>query len=574
MMKILRTMLPRKSAQKQRWASTGARRDVRRVRPELECLERRDVPTITYHGGALLPNVEAQAMFYGSDWASNPYFGQAVRLSGFLDNIVNSSYMDMLTKAGYGVGRGTVSPGDVYGATVDKTQFLQDAQIQAALQSEIARGYLQWPDANRLYVVFVEDNVAIQAGTSTSVSNFVGYHGAFQANLYYNGGSNGITAYFPYDIHYAVVAYPGGNIPLPAGNRSNNSWSWLSDFDTMTLTASHELAESVTDPNSGYKTLGWNDDGLTDGEVGDISNSQTVYLNGYAVQRISDQNDQAMTPMGATSVNPVNFVLTRDGNLYVSSSAGLTFALPNVTSISDQGVDNTGHAMVDLIDGNGTAWEYHEGGGLRILLSNAKQVKAGQGVSYVLLTNGTVSEYKDSGSWRYNFDSGVQSIDAGTDQYGVNMITEVRTIRYYHNGVFITLSSGSEYSDSTGRHFIASNVQSMSAGQQGFMDYVTTGGDAYWYSEATAFSSYLGSGVAAVTAGTDQNGNYMIDLLYSSGALWEWRQGSGWASLANSVAKIGKAHAGIVDLVYSWGTAWAHDPYGWHFLANYAYAAA
>jgi hypothetical protein len=560
-------MLPRKSAKKPRRPSAVARREACRVRPELECLERRDVPTVINHGGALLPHVEAQAMFYGSDWTANPYFGQAVRLSGFLGNIVNSSYMDMLTKAGYGVGRGTISPGDLYGVTVDKTQPLDDTQIQTALKSEISLGYLQRPDANRLYVVFVEDNVAIQAGTEMSTTNIFGYHSAFQANF----GS------VPYDIHYAVIAYPGGSIPLSTatGNVSNLSHSWLSDFDTMTLTASHELAEAVTDPNIGYKTLGWNDDGLlTDGEVGDICNSQTVYLNGYAVQRIADQNDQAMTPAGATGVNPVNFVLTRDGNLYVSSSAGLTFALPNVTSISDQGVDNHGHAMVDFIDGYGIAYEYHEGGGLKILLSNAKQAKAGQGVSYVLLTNGTVSEYKDSGSWRYNFDSGVQSIDAGTDQYGVNMITEVRTIRYYHNGMFITLSSGSEYSDSTGRHFIASNVGSMSAGQQGFMDYVTTGGDAYWYSEATAFSSYLGSGVTAVTAGTDQNGNYMIDLLYSSGALWEWRQGSGWTSLANSVAKIGKAHAGIVDLVYSWGTAWAHDSYGWYFLANYAYAAA
>ena len=120
----------------------------------------------------------------------------------------------------------------------------------------------------------------------------------------------------------------------------------------------------------------------------------------------------------------------------------------------------------------------------------------------------------------------------------------------------------------------ADRRQCLSAGQPGIIDYVTAGGDAYWYSEATALSSYQGSGVAAVTAGTDQNGNYMIDLLYSSGALWELRQGSGWTLLANSVAKIGKAHAGVVDLIYSWGTAWAYDPYGWHFLANSVYAAA
>jgi hypothetical protein len=566
-------MLPRKSAKKPRRPSAAARRDASRVRPELECLERRDVPsTITFSGGALLPHVEVQPMYYGSDWTSNPYLGQALRLGSFLANIVNSSYMDMLTEAGYGVGRGTISPGDVYGVNVDKTKFLQDAKIHTALQSEIAHGYLQRPDGNRLYVVFVEDNVAVsRSDGSTSVKDFTGYHGDFQATI----GS------LPYNIHYAVIAYPGGSIPLPStsGNPSTNTslW-WLSAFDNMTEVASHELAEAVTDPDSGTnKPRGWEDTYVgAEGEVGDFCDGNTVYLNGYAVQRIVDQNEQPMTPASATGVNPVNFVLTRDGNLYVSSSAGMTFVLPNVTSISDQGVDDHGHAMVDLIDGYGIAYEYHEGGGLKILLSNAKQAKAGQGVSYVLLNDGTVSEYKDSsGKAPYNIDSGVQSIDAGTDQHGVNMITEMRTtIRYFRNGVLITVYGGYEFSDSTGRHLIASNVASMSAGQQGIIDYVTAGGDAYWYSEATALSSYQGSGVAAVTAGTDQNGNYMIDLLYSSGALWELRQGSGWTLLANSVAKIGKAHAGVVDLIYSWGTAWAYDPYGWHFLANSVYAAA
>src|SRR5262249_34064066 len=57
-------------------------RKPRRFRPEIECLERRDTPSITYHGGALLPNVEVQPMFYGLDWATNTTnLGQALQLS-------------------------------------------------------------------------------------------------------------------------------------------------------------------------------------------------------------------------------------------------------------------------------------------------------------------------------------------------------------------------------------------------------------------------------------------------------------------------------------------------------------
>src|SRR5207249_4270161 len=149
----------------------------RSLRPALERLEDRTVPTVTYHGGALLPSVEVQGMYYGSDWWSSPYYGQKNSLDGFLSNVVNSSYMDM-------------------------------------------------------------------------VNNFLGYHGAF-AGLTGSGWS---------DIRYAVIAYPGGSIPLSSGTATNASLSWLSSLNDMTEVTSHELAEAVTDPNVNYKTLGWYDD--------------------------------------------------------------------------------------------------------------------------------------------------------------------------------------------------------------------------------------------------------------------------------------------------------------------------
>src|SRR5262249_56860368 len=42
------------------------------TRPELEGLEQREVPTVTYHGGALLAKVEIQALYYGSDRPGKP----------------------------------------------------------------------------------------------------------------------------------------------------------------------------------------------------------------------------------------------------------------------------------------------------------------------------------------------------------------------------------------------------------------------------------------------------------------------------------------------------------------------
>ena len=40
----------------------------RSARLGLESLESREVPSVTYHGGAVLQNVEVQPVYLGSDW--------------------------------------------------------------------------------------------------------------------------------------------------------------------------------------------------------------------------------------------------------------------------------------------------------------------------------------------------------------------------------------------------------------------------------------------------------------------------------------------------------------------------
>jgi hypothetical protein len=546
MKSLLRALLPTRSAK----SAKSPSRVARQARPELELLERREVPTVTNYGGALLQKVEVQGMYLGSDWFSSPYLAQKNYLDGFLGNIVNSSYMDMLNKEGYGVGRGSASAGQIYGIGLNKGLYLSDAQIRNYLMGCINAGALKAPDANRLYVVFVEDNVVVGDANSNSNNAFLGYHGAFSGTV--DVIPNVPLWTYQADIHYAVIPYAGG--------ANANRW-WLNALDTITLSTSHELAEAVTDPNVNYKSLAWYDSGR--GEIGDISNAQTVYLNGYAVQREADKNDQSMTPAGATGIHAVNFVLQKNGNLYETYGNGLIFLASGVASLSDQGIDNYGHAMVDVVFSNGSADEYHEGlNSWTYLGSGVKQAVAGQGVSYVLYNSGTVYELKDWGGWTGPLSYNATSISAGTDRYGVSMLAEV-----WYGEVW-------EYSDSSGWHYIDSGVKAVSAGQQGIIDYLTTGGTAIWYSEAGGVKVPLASGVAQVTAGTDQYGNYMIDLLLTNGNLYEYRVGGVWTWLDNGVQSIGKGHHGVVDIVFTWSDAWTHDSSGWHFLSSNARTAA
>ena len=78
----------------------------------LERLDDRIVPTVQYFGGNVLPHVEAQAVYFGSEW-STPIGGQPspATLDAALTDLTGGAYMDALTRAGYRVGRGTTSAG-------------------------------------------------------------------------------------------------------------------------------------------------------------------------------------------------------------------------------------------------------------------------------------------------------------------------------------------------------------------------------------------------------------------------------------------------------------------------------
>ena len=250
-----------------------------------ERLESRDLLAVTFHGGQLLQNVEAQAVYLGSDWkTSAPLKNQTAAVDQFMSYLVQSPYMDMLTQAGYGVGRGTATTGVVSDININKSAGITDAQIQADLQSAISSSQLAAPNANRLYVVYVEPGVVVKDGRDSSATSFLGYHGAFAGR---DAGGELV------DIRYEVIPYPG------SPNPSAGSQGFASTFDQLTSVTSHELAEAVTDPNVNYKASGWYDDRLN-GEIGDLTHINTR-LNGYLVQDAVDKNDRPIAPSTSSS---------------------------------------------------------------------------------------------------------------------------------------------------------------------------------------------------------------------------------------------------------------------------------
>jgi len=227
-----------------------------------------------------------------------------------------------------------------------------------------------------------------------------------------------------------------------------------------------------------------------------------------------------------------------------------------IRSISDQGIDNFGHAMIDVTLNDNTAYEVADGYQPALLGYGIKDAKAGQGVSYVLFNNGNMYEYTDAtSSWSF-LDSGVSAIDAGTDRLGVNMVAEL-----YQGQVWTR-------SDSSGWQQIPYHLYSVgqiSAGRQGVLGFVDAAGRAYLWSQDSGQLTYEIDGVNRITTGYDQNGGLVVDLLYSNGNVYDWRATTGrWIQLAQSTHALSKARAGVVDVL-------ANTSDGWEIGAGFSY---
>jgi hypothetical protein len=289
----------RKSTNRSQWTQAPGTRKPRKARLMLEQLETRLVPTgLNYGTGPLLSNVEATAVFDGPAWSTNSsYVTEARQLGTFLNQIVNSPYMDQLSEYsgnGQTIGRGSFSGSDVSpGGWTTQSQLINgtiypavitDANITAMLNQEIANGNVPAPDANRVYVVYVNPNTVVTNASinqdsvpqTTGGKFFTAYHQSAT-------DANGDTYY------YAVIVDPTGDAGTPIGAPSG-----ITTLQYETISTSHELAEAVTDPDL---STGWRDTttpktGATyQAEIGDYTQNTvpagtaTATLDGFTVQK-------------------------------------------------------------------------------------------------------------------------------------------------------------------------------------------------------------------------------------------------------------------------------------------------
>ncbi len=240
-----------------------------------------------YNNGPVLKCPQIYAGFWGLDYYEDSYYqGLQARLTQFLPDLLNSTFMNVLSQ--YGAGYGAGSAGalvQAHNLAVTGTNFL-DSDIANWIQILIDFGV--WPDPSSQYdmacVIFLDDTIQVNdpgfsAGPIVMCEPFgdtaFGYHWYFTTT----SGKN---------LPYAVIPALTDNClqeSCPSDNYCNLHLS-QSQQDRITITTSHEVAEMMTDP---FPFSGWVP------EIGDPCGGQvssiTVGSNTWAVQPILSQTD-------------------------------------------------------------------------------------------------------------------------------------------------------------------------------------------------------------------------------------------------------------------------------------------
>jgi hypothetical protein len=204
--------------------------------------------SLSYHSGPVISNAGFWALYWNSSVAnatqtSPGYTTLSAQIDAFITSFGNdSNYSSSVTTDDFSIVQqygtpiwSTVHNWGAYVASQQTKSSISDSGIRGFITGLFNNGKVQ-AATNIIYGVYLPPGMRVMMNGS-SCSSFCGYHGHF--------------SYGGVDIRYAVFPY----LNCSACKLSN-----LTVADMMTIVASHEIREAVTDPqlnawydNSGYE---------------------------------------------------------------------------------------------------------------------------------------------------------------------------------------------------------------------------------------------------------------------------------------------------------------------------------
>ena len=254
-------------------------------------------PNFQYRGGPIINTPQVVLVFLG-DWSSSANQNRATRLVAFMNDLMNSEYMNMLAQYGCGASGSVVSSTFIANSDTD----LNRTDIESIFQTAIDNGILPEPVSQRTaYVLFLDDATAVSGtfGTDTIRMCEATSDTAFGFHFHFDTSAGN-------QFFYAVV--PGLTDTCLTNSCASDGLCTLHLAQTreerQTQVLSHEFSEMITDPDV-EGTEGWT---ASSGphENGDICNGQsgtiTVGANTWTVQQMYSKYDDMQTNGGTTCV--------------------------------------------------------------------------------------------------------------------------------------------------------------------------------------------------------------------------------------------------------------------------------
>jgi hypothetical protein len=201
-------------------------------------------PVLSYYGGKILKQPKFVSVYAGDFWNTSHGASQRQFLNGCSKSLTTGAYASLWGEYG-------ASKGSFVGSTTrplpPNRRVITETDIRSVVAGALKQPTMPRPDGSTVYTVFLPPGAVLQHGDVTSRDGLGGFHGD------YKDASTGKTVY------YAAVVYaePGNGI-----NFTSNP------VDNVTIAASHEWAETVTDPDVRAGKLAWYNKNY--GEVGDI----------------------------------------------------------------------------------------------------------------------------------------------------------------------------------------------------------------------------------------------------------------------------------------------------------------
>jgi len=247
-------------------------------------------PGFVYNGGAVITSPVVYTSFWGALWSDTDHQAAAQRLNLYMQDLLASNFMNVLSQYGVGTGAGSGQfAGDSFVENV--ANQLTDGDIQSIIQQAIDDGEIPEPPPNnssQVLLIFLDEDNEVNDPSLGIVmcepqgDTAFGYHNNFTT-----------TAGNPF-YYGTIPALDDACLQNSCGNNPCSLNPSLSQEQRRTQVTSHEFAEMVTDA---APPTGWYDQNdPNSGEVGDICNGESDTINGasgntWTVQRIYSAYD-------------------------------------------------------------------------------------------------------------------------------------------------------------------------------------------------------------------------------------------------------------------------------------------